>query len=811
MENLIKDIRFGVRSLLRRPGFTAIAVITLALGIGINTALFSVVNGVLLNPLPFPDPDQMVVFDQSKPNFETGAVPYPNFLDLRKENQTFAAMSIFRGAAFSLIGAGEPERVQGRYVSADFCSVFGIKPVVGRGFLPHEDEPGVIATVLISHDLWQRKFAGDRNLVDRTITLDDKSYYVIGVLPADFRFFQTGDVFVPIGQLNAPALKRRGAGMGLHGIGRLKPGVTVAQGRADLNRIYQNLAVTYPGTNKDNSAYVAPLKQRVVGEIGPTLWMLLGAVGFVLLIACVNVGNLMLARASGRSREFAIRAALGAGWWRLVRQSLTESLLLSLAGGALGVLVAFWGTHAALTLLPTTLPRAQEIRIDYRVLLFALGISILSGILAGLAPALRSSHSRFSGALKESGRGNIGSRSRAQTVLVAVEVALAVVLLIGGGLMIRSIRALWNIDPGFRSDDLLTFGLSLAPSARNEKPEAIRAKLRDLSDRLNTVPGVQSASLQDGAFPLLDEDDTLFWIEGEPKPATGSDMHSTLVSAVEPTYLPAMKIPLKEGRFFDNHDDEKSPWVVVVDEVFAHKFFPGVNPIGKRIRQGDDNPQTIIGVVGHVKQWGLDSDDTQSLRAQMYEPLRQFPDDAMPGFAASVRVVLRGSGSQQQLDAIRSLVKNLDGQNLIYNPQMMNEAIAGSLSSRRFAMVVLDSFAILALLMASLGLYGVISYLVERRTQELGIRIALGAQRANVLRLVLSDGLKMALAGIAVGLLAAFGLTRLLSKLVYGVSTTDPPTFLAITFTLMVVALLACYVPARRATRVDPLIALRYE
>jgi predicted permease len=811
MDTLIKDIRYGIRSLLRRPGFTAIAVLTLALGIGINTALFSVVNGVLLNPLPFPQPEQLVTIDQSKPNFETGAVPYPNFLDLRKDNQTFSAMTISRGTAFSLIGTGEPERVNGRFVSADFCSVFGIKPVVGRGFLPHEDEPGVTPTVLISHDLWQRKFAGDPDVITRTITLDDKSYNVIGVLPADFRFFPIGDVFVPIGQWNTPALKRRGAALGIHGIGRLKPGVTVEQGRADLNRIYQNLAVTYPETNKGNSAYVAPLKQRVLGEIGPTLWMLLGAVGFVLLIACVNVGNLMLARASGRSREFAIRTALGASWWRLVRQSLTESVLLALSGGALGLLVTYWATHAALSLLPTTLPRAQEVRIDYRVLLFALGISLLSGILAGLAPALRNSNSWFSGALKESGRGNTGARSRAQATLVAVEVALAAVLLIGGGLMIRSIRALWNIDPGFRSDDLLTFGLSLAPSARNDKPDAIRANLRQLSAGINSIPGVQAASLQSGSFPLLDENDTLFWIEGEAKPATGSDMHQTLTSAVEPTYLTAMGIPLKQGRFFDNHDDERSPWAVVVDEVFANKFFPGINPIGKRIRQGDDDPQTIIGVVGHVKHWGLDSDDTQSLRAQMYEPLRQFPDPGVAQFATSVRVVLRGSGSQQQVDSIRSLVKSLNSQNLIYNPQTMNEAIAGSLSRRRFAMVLLDSFAVLALLMASLGLYGVVSYLVERRTQELGIRIALGAQRSNVLRLVLGDGLKMAVGGVVIGLLAAFGLTRLLARMVYGVSTTDPITFGTIASVLILVALLACYLPARRATKVDPLVALRYE
>jgi putative ABC transport system permease protein len=811
MDNLTKDIRFALRSLLRHPGFTAVALLTLALGIGINAALFSVVNGVLLNPLPFAQPEQLVVIDQSKPNFETGAIPYPNFLDLRKENQTFAAMSIFRSAAFSLIGSGEPERVNGRYVSAAFCSVFGITPVVGRGFLPHEDEPGVMPTVLISHELWQRKFAGNPDVITRTITLDDKSYYVIGVLPADFRFFQNGDVFVPIGQLDAPALKRRGAGMGLHGIGRLKPGVTVDQGRADLNRIYQNLAVAYPGTNKDNSAYVAPLKRRVVGAIGPTLWMLLGAVAFVLLIACVNVGNLMLARASGRAREFAIRSALGAGWWRLVRQSLTESLLLSFGGGALGLLVAYWGTHGALALLPSTLPRAQEVRIDSRVLLFAFGISLLSGLLAGLAPALRSSKSRLSNALKESGRGSIGGPSRAQLVLVAAEVALAVVLLIGAGLMIRTIRALWNVDPGFRADNLLTFEMSLAPSARNDKPDAIRANLRQVSDSLNSLPGVQAASFQAGAFPILDEDDTLFWIDGEPKPATGSDMHSTLASAVEPNYLKAMGIPLKQGRFFDNRDDEHAPWVVVVDEVFASKFFPKGDAIGKRIWQGDNNPQTIIGIVPHVKVWGLDSDDVQPLRAQIYEPLRQFPDQGVAQFATGVRVVLRNAGPQASIDSIRSMVKNFNGQNLVYNAQTMNEVLAESLSNRRFAMLLLDSFAVLALLMASLGLYGVISYLVERRTQELGIRIALGAQRRNVLRLVLGDGLKMAVAGVAVGLLAAFGLTRLLTGMVYGVSTTDPATFGGIAILLIVVALLACYIPARRATKVDPLIALRYE
>jgi len=810
MDTLIKDIRFGIRSLLRQPGFAAVAVITLALGIGINAALFSVVNGVLLNPLPFPEPEQLVTFDQSKPNFETGAIPYPNFLDLQKENQTFSAMTILRSQSFSLLGSGEPERVSGRYVSADFCVVFGIKPILGRAFAPREDEPGVGPVVLISNALWQRKFGAAQDITSRTLILDDKSFAVIGVLPADFTLFRNTDVFVPIGQWNRP-LNSRSAALGLHGMGRLKPGVTIEQGRADLNRIMQNLAVTYPETNKGNGATVGSLKERVVGDIRGTLWLLLGAVGFVLLIACVNVGNLMLARATSRRREFAIRAALGAGWWRLVRQSLTESMLLALAGGGLGLVLANWGTQAALGVLPTTLPRASEVHLDYRVLIFTIGVTLLSGILAGIAPALKNSRWRLSETLKESGRGST-SRWRAQTVLVAVEVALAVVLLIGGGLMVRSLRALWNVDPGFRADNVLTFGLNLSPSLRTANPETIRNTLRQLSADINATPGIRAASFSAGASPLQGEDDLFFWIDGTPKPASQSEMHMALIYQVEPTYLTAMGIPLKQGRFFENRDDEKSQQVVVIDDIFANKFFPGENPIGKRIRQGDDDPQTIVGVVGHVKQWGLDSDESQTLRAQLYEPLRQFPDTSMSGLAGGVGVVVLGDGlSSNQFDAIRRTIQSQNIENVVFRPQTMNEAIAQSLAERRFAAILLDSFAVLALLLASIGLYGVISYLVGQRTQELGIRIALGAQRKDVLSLVLADGIKMTLAGVGVGLLASLGLTRLLTKMVYGVSTTDPVTFAVIAALLIFVALLACLIPARRATKVDPLTALRYE
>ncbi len=811
---MLQDLRLGLRMLLKNPGFTAVVALTLALGIGANVALFSVVNGVLLNPLPFPQPDQLVTLDQSKPNFDTGAIPYPNFRDLQKENRTFTAMAISRGMSFSLIGAGEAERVNARVISADFLSVLDVKPALGRAFAPGEDEPGVGPVVMISADLWQRKFGAAQDVLGKGLTLDDKTYTVIGVIPANFSLFRGTDVFVPIGQWNNPALKRRSAALGLHGIGRLKPGVTIEQAQADLNSVMGRLATAYPDTNKGNGAKVSSLKERMIGGIGSTLWLLLGAVGFVLLIACVNVSNLLLARSTSRTREFAIRAALGAGRWRLLRQSLVESMLLALAGGGLGLVVASWGTNAALAVLPTTLPRATEVRLDSRVLIFTVAISLLTGILSGLAPALKTSRWRLSETLKEGGRGSSSARGRAQGVLVAVEMALALVLLIGAGLMIRSLSALWNVDPGFRSDNVLTFGLSLSPSMTTANAEAIRANLRQLNEQLSATPGVRAVSFTDGGIPLQGADDTLFWIEGHPKPASGSEMNSAFVYRVEPGYLTAMGIELKQGRFFSDQDTEKSQPVVVIDEVFAQKYFGNTNPIGKRIRQGaeDVEPQQIVGVVRHVKQWSLDADEQQTLQAQLYEPFRQFSDNSMRGLAAGVGVVALYNGSgPTPFDSIRRVVQNQNKQNVVSRPLTMNEVISDSLAPRRFSMILLEAFAVVALLLASLGLYGVISYLVGQRTHELGIRLALGAQRKDVLRLVLSYGMRMALGGVALGLVAAWALTRLLAKMLYGVSTTDPATFTVIALLLTAVALLACFVPARRATKVDPLVALRYE
>jgi predicted permease len=807
---MYNDFRFALRQLGKNPGFTIVAVLTLALGIGANAALFSVVNAVLLNPLPYLQPEQLVSLHQSKPNFATGSISYPNFRDWQSENQTFSGMAIGRSFSANLIGAGEAEQVDGRRVSANLFSVIGVKPVLGRDFAPGEDEPGVAPVVMISAGLWQRKFGAALDVPGRSLTLDDKSYTIVGVLPANFTLYRGTDVYVPMGQWNNSGLQNRSAGLGLQGIGRLKPGVTLAQARADLDRVMRGLVEAYPEVNRGNGAALVPLKERLVGDAGTILWLLLGAVGFVLLIACVNVGNLLLARSNRRSREFAVRSALGAGRWRLIRQSLSESLLLASAGGGLGLLLADLGTRVAISVSPAALPRADEIGLDGHVLLFTSLISLFTGVLAGLVPALRISPAYLSEALQKGGRGGSGRRHRGQDLLVAGEMALALVLLIGAGLMIRSLSALWNVDPGFRPDNVLTFGLGFTPSMRSATPEAKHAYLRELSQRISDIPGVQAASFSTGAAPLRSIDNLFFWLDGQPKPASTSEMQTAIVYRVEPGYLKAMGIPLQQGRFFTAQDEVGTPAVVVIDEVFARQHFPKTNPIGKRINLGTGrDPLEIVGVVGHIKQWGLDADDKQSLQAQLYEPFRQ-----LPGWWSEVGVVVRaeaGMDATTLLTSIRRVVQSHHSQNVVFGALTLNEVLADSLARHRFSMILLNTFAALALLLASVGLYGVISYLVSQRTHELGIRLALGAQRRDVLRLVVNHGMKMALGGVALGLFAALGLTRLLAGMLYGVGATDPVTFTSIALLLLTVALLACYIPARRAANVDPMVALRNE
>jgi predicted permease len=815
METLFQDVRYGLRMLMKSPAFTSVAIVTLALGIGANTALFSVINGVLLSPLPFSEPDHLVTLHENKPNFEGGSVSYSNFRDWQKDNRTFSSVALARGYAFSLTGLGDAEQVTGEFVSSDFFRVLGVKPMIGRTFTQDEEPVGAGPVALISEGLWQQKFSSVPDVLGKNITLDARDYTVVGVIPASFHLvipgFREAQVYVPIGQWGNPLLMQRGAGLGFHGIGRLKPGVTIEQARADMAGVTSNLAKAFPDANKGITAKITPLKAQMVGDVRPLLLVLLAAVGFVLLIACVNVANLLLARSTSRRREFAVRAALGATYARVVRQLLTESILLALAGGSLGLLLAAWGTRAALGVLPAALPRAEQVGLDAHVLIFTAGISLLAGILFGLTPALKTSQPDLHETLKQGGRGASGTHHRTQNVFVVVEMALALVLLTGAGLTIRSLAKLWSVDPGFNPHNVLTFGFSLPPSMMGAKPDAMRAAFRDFDDKMAAVPGVQAVSQTWGAIPLSGDDEQLFWLDGQPKPANQNDMKWAIDYIVEPDYLKAMGIPLLRGRFFTAQDNEHSPSVVVIDDVFAEKYFPNQNPIGKRINLNSSNQLAeIVGVVGHVKQWGLDADDQQSLRSDLYIPCAQMPDDFVAMAPSGSAVIMRaGGGTTGLLDAVRHASAQMSNQQIIFGAQTMDSLISDSIASQRFSMILLIVFATLALVLASVGIYGVISYVVGQRGHEIGIRMALGAQRRDILRLILSGGGRLAGIGVVVGLVAALGLTRLIASQLYGVRATDPLTFIGVSVLLTLVALAACYVPARRAANADPMMALR--
>ena len=812
-----QDLRSALRQFIKTPGVTAVVIITIALGVGANTALFSVVNGVLLNPLPYPQPDQLVTLHEGKPNFATGSISFPNFRDWRKDNHTFSSMAISRGYAFSLTGVGDAVQVNGEFVTSDYFDVLGTKPLLGRTFAAGEDEIGAAPIAVISEGLWHRKFASAPDIVGKLMTLDGRGFTIIGVIPASFHFALGNfgaqrDIYAPVGQWNNNLLNSRGAGLGFHGVGRLKPGVTLDQAAADMAQVSSNLAAAYPDTDKGISAKLIPLKQWTVGGVRPILLVLLAGVGFVLLIACVNVANLLLARSAARAREFAIRGALGASKSRVLRQLLTESVVLGLVGGMFGLLLAAWGTRAALGILPSALPRAEEIGLDPRVLLFTLAISLLAGILFGLAPALRMLPVSLQDSLKESGRGMSGTRHRVQSTFVVAEMAMALVLLVGAGLMIRTLTSLWNIDPGFNPKNVMTVGLSLPPSMMKASPDAIRASFREIDRQLASIPGVKAVSQIWGAFPMSGDDEQTLWLEGQPKPATENEMIMAIDYIVEPGYLKAMDIPLQRGRFFTEQDDEHSPRVVVIDDLFAKKYFPNQDPIGKRIMQNDSAPAEIVGVVGHVKQWGLDTDDSEKLREQFYISCMQMPDSFIAMAPSGSGVVVRSDQAQAGLlDSIRHTGQQISSEMVIFGPQSMEEVISSSLAERRFSMILLVAFAVLALLLASIGLYGVISYVVGERTHEIGVRMALGAGRLDILQLVLSGAGKLAVIGTAAGMIAAFGLTRLMAKLLYGVRPSDPLTFAAVPLILISVALLASYLPARRATKVDPMTSLRYE
>jgi predicted permease len=817
VQTIWQDVRYALRMLGKNPGFAIVAVLTLALGIGANTALFSIVNGVLLSPLPYEQPEKLVALYSKTAEFKYSSISYPNFLDWQRYNTTFTAIGAFRSDTFNLTGMGDAERLHGNMVSATFFPILGVRPVAGRLFSETEDRLGGDPNVLIGEGLAKRKFGSPEAAVGRSFTLNGTLYGIVGIIPASFHYENNNydskaEVYVPLGQWNEPLFRDRKTGMGMDGVGRLKPGVTLEQARADMSRVAGRLAETYPTVDKGSDVTALSLKENLVGDIRPFLLVLLCAVGFVLLISCVNVANLLLARSTGRTREFAIRAAMGANRRRVIAQLLTESVLLALAGGALGVLLAAWSTAAAIKVLPDALPRAAEIHLDFRVLLFTFAASVVSGLLFGLAPALKTSDVGISETLKEGGRGGSGARHRTQSVFVALEMAMAVVLLVAAGLMIRSLANLWNTDPGFNTQNVENFRIATAQPL-GATPAGIRAAFRNLHDAVSSVPGVEAVAQSDGSAPMEGDSDVPFWLEGEAKPTSQHDMKSTLFYLTQPDYLKVMKIPLKQGRFLTDRDDENGPPVTVIDEQFAKLYFHGQDPVGRFVNLDIINMKVqVVGVVGHVKQWGLNRDATATLQAQCYLPPAQLPDSLLSVFAHGVRMVVRTHGAPiSTMDEIRRKLAGVNSDMVVYGTETMSDVISDSLSAQRFAMILLGVFAGLALVLASIGIYGVISYVVGQRTREIGIRMALGAEQRVVLQMVLLQAGRMVVGGLAVGLVAAIALTRLMSTMLFGVSPMDPVTLLGVTVLLALVALLACYWPARRATQVDPTVALRYE
>jgi putative ABC transport system permease protein len=812
MNTFLQDIRYALRMLAKSPGFTATAILTLALGIGANTALFSVVNGVLLNPLPFSQPDQLIAVYAKTATVEEGSISYPNFVDWHKDASSFSSFAAFRQENYNLTGAGTPERLHAHQISAEFFTMLGIKPILGRDIRPEEDRAGANPVVLISDGLWKRKFGSSPEVLGKSLALNGKPHTIVGVFIGHLPIFSPTDIYVPLGLWTDRSFLDRRFSMGLNAIARVKPGVSIQQAGADMDSIAQNLAAAYPDADKGMGIALVPLKKDTVGDVQGILLVLLGAVGFVLLIACANVANLLLARSTGRAREFAIRSALGATASRVIRQLLTESVILALAGAAIGLLLAKWGTQAMIAAMPDTLPRAEEIAIDPRVLWFTLGVAVLTGIVFGLVPALKALQTDLHDTLKESGRGSSGTRRSTQRVFVAFEVAMALVLLIGAGLMLRSLGALWSINPGFNPRNVLAFSLSLT-STEATTGDQLRAKYQASVDSITAIAGVESVSMLGGSLPMTGDSEIPFWIEGQPKPPTQQDMPSALFYLVTPGYQAAMGIPLERGRFFTAQDDQHAPYVALIDATFARKYFPNQDPVGKHVNLNliDIEPE-IIGVMGHVEHWGLGNTTHQDLQSQIYLPVWQVPDRFWPLLANGADYVVRTSAAPMgSVNAVRAAAEKFDPTAVVYGARPMEEIVANSIATKRFSMILLSVFAALALLLSAVGIYGVVSYLVGQRLREIGLRMALGAQRADVLRMVLGEGAKMALIGVAFGLAGALLLTRFIRELLYGVSATDPITFIGVAAVLTLVALAACYFPARRAMRVDPMVALRYE
>ena len=823
MQTLWQDVRYGARMLVKHPGFSLIAVLTLSLGIGANTAIFSVVNAVLLRSLPYEEADRLVFFTEKGATFGEMSIAYPNFLDWRAGQTVFEGMAVYNRPRLTLTDAGEPEEVRAAQASADLFSVLRVQPALGRVYTSDDDKPDATPVVVLSHGLWQRRFGGDAGILNQPITLNDRSYTVIGVMPKEYQYPTGVEMWIPVGlRADEGPWKSRGNHPGLRGIARLRAGVDLEQARAELNTIAARLSEQYPTSNEGNTVVIDPLKDRLVGDVSTALWVLLAAVGFVLLIACANVANLLLARAAARQREVAVRVALGASCWRIVRQLLTESVLLALLGSLPALLLAQWMVDMILAISADNIPRAAEIGIDGAVMGFTGAVAMLTGILFGLVPAWRAGRTQAQAALKESGRSIAGGRSWLRNALVVAEVALTLVLLVGAGLLIRSFAQLLQVHPGFNYDRLLTFSLSL-PQRKYKTPEQQIAFFQQLQQTLATLPGVQSASYSSG-LPLGNNGwQTSFTIEGQPIPPP-SETPSMEACSASPDYFRTLGIPLLAGRWFDERDnrahlrsrdlsglDEDRQFsvgvtAIIIDEEFAKRYWPEGEALGKHVRWGinpDDPLLTVIGVVGRVKVEGLREDS----------PFVQGYFSALQVTNSGALFTLRTTQEEpeQLVAAVRSEVLKVDANLPVSNVNTMADLRAEVMSPDRLNLTLIGLFAGLALVLALIGIYGVMSYAVTQRTNEIGIRMALGAQATSVMRMIVGQGMRLTLIGVGIGLVAALGLTRLMAALLFGVSETDPLTFSLITALLTGVAFVACYIPARRATKVDPLVALRYD
>jgi putative ABC transport system permease protein len=811
MQTLWQDLRYGARMLLKNPGFAFIAVITLALGIGANTAIFTVVNSLLLRPLPYPEAERLAVVATTmrREQVEVRSTSYPDFVDWRDHNTVFEQIAARNSASFSLLGTGEPERVNGELVSANYFTLLGVQAARGRAFLPEEDRtPDTHRVAVVGHGLWQRRYGGSPNLVGQTIQLSDGNYSVVGIMPEGFRgISDTAELWLPMMMNSAvrPAsdLQTRDQRW-LRAIARLKPGVSMQQAQTEMDTIARRLEQTYPATNANRGAQVMSLHEQLFGSMQLMLWILLGAVGCVLLVACTNVANLLLQRAATRQKETAIRLALGATPRRLIQQLLTESLLLALIGGVLGMLVALWSVDFLVALSPVTFPSFIKLTLDARVLGFSLLVSVLTGVLFGLAPALQAARPALNEVLKDGGRGTSGGlgRSRLLSSLVVSEIALALVLLVGAGLMIRSLQRLQAVDPGFDSDHLMTMRFSL-PAQKYPRAQA-EVFNQQFRERLRALPGVQAASLSTD-LPLSG-DTSAGPIELEGQTVVPADSEVRMYRhRVTPQFFATLGIPLAKGRDFTAGDHAQAPNVVIISEALARRYWPGEDPIGKRLREeGADNPWcSVVGVVADVKYRGLPQNPNAD--PDVYFPLLQRPNN-------NLSLAVRTEADPASLTAaIRSELQKLDPDLPVFGVTTMAQRVANQTTQARFSTWLLGIFGGLALVLAAVGIYSVMAYAVEQRTNEIGIRLALGARAGDVLRLVIGQGMRLALLGVALGVSAALALTQLMKRLLFGVAAADPLTYAVITLSLAIVALLACWIPARRATQVDPIIALRCE